>query len=420
MIVISHAMDHVIEVADRAVVMRRGRKVGEEIPTATASSGSSSLIVGGDSSIARATDACPRTARHGHVRPASRRDHRARGPDETAHAAGGCVAAWRPSPRARQRRCDRRSSRATAAGAAAGDTAPPRAGGHQRAPSGRADQDRLHHQVPGRLLRHHGRRREGVEQGPPRGRARLRPGQERHRRRGRDRRDRVDDHPGRQGHRHHADEPERPGRAAEGGRRRASRWSWSTTTSRAGTARPRSSRPTTSPAASSPASSSQAPRRPARHRRPCSRACPAPRRSTTASTALEQASGRLRGRRRSSPTDCDQTKGLDAAQDILTAQPGRHGDLLAPAARRSSAPSKAIKNAGKAGQITSSASTPGPTRSQRSSPATSSARSPSSRPRWASSASQARLDAVSGKTVEANIDTGTEMVTKDNAADFGG
>ena len=29
-IVISHAMDHVIEIADRAVVMRRGRKVGEE------------------------------------------------------------------------------------------------------------------------------------------------------------------------------------------------------------------------------------------------------------------------------------------------------------------------------------------------------------------------------------------------------
>ena len=32
-IVISHALDHVIEIADRAVVMRRGRKVGEEIPS---------------------------------------------------------------------------------------------------------------------------------------------------------------------------------------------------------------------------------------------------------------------------------------------------------------------------------------------------------------------------------------------------
>ena len=30
------------------------------------------------------------------------------------------------------------------------------------------------------------------------------------------------------------------------------------------------------------------------------------------------------------------------------------------------------------------------------------------------------FDAISGKTVQANIDTGTAMVTKDNAADFGG
>ncbi len=33
---------------------------------------------------------------------------------------------------------------------------------------------------------------------------------------------------------------------------------------------------------------------------------------------------------------------------------------------------------------------------------------------------QAALDAINGKPVEANIDTGTEMVTKENAADFGG
>ena len=40
-IVISHAMDHVIEIADRAAVMRRGRKVGEVIPHRTTASGSS-------------------------------------------------------------------------------------------------------------------------------------------------------------------------------------------------------------------------------------------------------------------------------------------------------------------------------------------------------------------------------------------
>ena len=47
-IVISHALDHVIEVADRAVVMRRGRVVGEEVPTRESQPRLVSLIVGGD------------------------------------------------------------------------------------------------------------------------------------------------------------------------------------------------------------------------------------------------------------------------------------------------------------------------------------------------------------------------------------
>jgi D-xylose transport system ATP-binding protein len=47
-IVISHALDHVIEVADRAVVMRRGRVVGEEVPTRENQSRIVSLIVGGE------------------------------------------------------------------------------------------------------------------------------------------------------------------------------------------------------------------------------------------------------------------------------------------------------------------------------------------------------------------------------------
>jgi D-xylose transport system ATP-binding protein len=45
-IVISHALDHVIEVADRAVVMRRGRKVGEEIPSPESQERIVALIVG--------------------------------------------------------------------------------------------------------------------------------------------------------------------------------------------------------------------------------------------------------------------------------------------------------------------------------------------------------------------------------------
>ena len=42
-------------------------------------------------------------------------------------------------------------------------------------------------------------------------------------------------------------------------------------------------------------------------------------------------------------------------------------------------------------------------------------RSPSSRPRWARSGIETAYKAAKGETVEANVDTGTEMVTKDNA-----
>jgi D-xylose transport system ATP-binding protein len=45
-IVISHALDHVTEVADRAVVMRRGRTVGEEIPGPDSHERIVALIVG--------------------------------------------------------------------------------------------------------------------------------------------------------------------------------------------------------------------------------------------------------------------------------------------------------------------------------------------------------------------------------------
>jgi ABC-type sugar transport system ATPase subunit len=47
-IVVSHAMDHVMEVADRAVVMRRGRTVGEEVPRPENRARIVSLIIGGD------------------------------------------------------------------------------------------------------------------------------------------------------------------------------------------------------------------------------------------------------------------------------------------------------------------------------------------------------------------------------------
>jgi ABC-type sugar transport system ATPase subunit len=46
-IVVSHAMDHVMEIADRAAVLRRGRKVGELAPSAETHERIVSLIVGG-------------------------------------------------------------------------------------------------------------------------------------------------------------------------------------------------------------------------------------------------------------------------------------------------------------------------------------------------------------------------------------
>jgi ABC-type sugar transport system ATPase subunit len=46
-LVVSHAMDHVMEVADRVVVLRRGRKVGELTPSADTHQEIVSLIVGG-------------------------------------------------------------------------------------------------------------------------------------------------------------------------------------------------------------------------------------------------------------------------------------------------------------------------------------------------------------------------------------
>ena len=46
-IVISHAMDHVIEVADRAIVLRRGRKVGELVPSKETHREMVAMIVGG-------------------------------------------------------------------------------------------------------------------------------------------------------------------------------------------------------------------------------------------------------------------------------------------------------------------------------------------------------------------------------------
>lgn len=117
------------------------------------------------------------------------------------------------------------------------------------------------------------------------------------------------------------------------------------------------------------------------------------------------------------PTDCDQTKGLDAAQDILTANPdvtaiyGACGPPIIGALEAISSAGKTIKVVGfDAGPDEVAAIVAGDQLA-------SVAQFPA---RMGEMSVQAALDAVNGEDVEPNIDTGTEMVTADNAADFGG
>ena len=71
-------------------------------------------------------------------------------------------------------------------------------------PGCRQRQDRLHHQVSGAVLRHHGERRQRLCGGSSRRGDRLRSGNVGHRYRGADRAHRVHGHQGSTGHRHHA------------------------------------------------------------------------------------------------------------------------------------------------------------------------------------------------------------------------
>jgi simple sugar transport system substrate-binding protein len=117
------------------------------------------------------------------------------------------------------------------------------------------------------------------------------------------------------------------------------------------------------------------------------------------------------------PTDCDQTKGLDAAQDILTANPdvtaiyGACGPPIIGALEAIASAGKTIKVVGfDAGPDEVAAIVAGDELA-------SVAQFPA---RMGEMGAQAALDAANGEDVEPNIDTGTEMVTAENAAEFGG
>lgn len=116
------------------------------------------------------------------------------------------------------------------------------------------------------------------------------------------------------------------------------------------------------------------------------------------------------------PTDCDQTKGLDAGQDILTANPDLDA-IYAACGPPLLGALEAIKSAGRDGLITVGfdASADEVAAIIAGTETASVAQFPA---KMGSLGVQAAFDAASGKDVEPNIDTGTEMVTKDNAADF--
>ena len=117
------------------------------------------------------------------------------------------------------------------------------------------------------------------------------------------------------------------------------------------------------------------------------------------------------------PTDCDQTKGLNAAQDILTAHPditaiyGACGPPIVGALQ-------AIKAKGRTGQITVVGfdAAPGEVAAIKTGDeAASVAQFPA---KMGSVGIETAVRAARGETVAASIDTGTEMVTKDNADKF--
>lgn len=116
-------------------------------------------------------------------------------------------------------------------------------------------------------------------------------------------------------------------------------------------------------------------------------------------------------------TDCDQTKGLNAAQDILTAHPDVDAIYSACGPPLLGA-LQAIKSAGKEGKLITVGFDASPDEVTAIAGGTESGSVAQFPAKMGSMGLQAAFDAIKGKSVSANIDTGTEMVTKDNAADF--
>jgi simple sugar transport system substrate-binding protein len=117
------------------------------------------------------------------------------------------------------------------------------------------------------------------------------------------------------------------------------------------------------------------------------------------------------------PTDCDQTKGLDAAQNILTAHPDIAGIYSACGPPMLGA-LQAIDGAGKSGKLITVGFDASPDELTAIAGGTESGSVAQFPAKMGSMGLQAAFDAVKGKSVSPSIDTGTEMVTKDNVSQF--
>jgi len=117
------------------------------------------------------------------------------------------------------------------------------------------------------------------------------------------------------------------------------------------------------------------------------------------------------------PTDCDQTKGLNAGQDILTANPDLDAIYSACGPPITGA-LQAVKAAGKEGKLVTVGFDASPDEVAAIAGGTETASVAQFPSKMGSLGAQTAFDAASGKTVEAKVDTGTELVTKDNVSKF--
>ncbi len=117
-------------------------------------------------------------------------------------------------------------------------------------------------------------------------------------------------------------------------------------------------------------------------------------------------------------TDCDETKGLNAASDLLTANPGITA-IYSACGPPALGALQAIKNAGIAdGKITVVGFDAAPDEIKAILAGTEAGSVAQFPAKMGSLGLETAVKAARGETVEKNVDTGTEMVTKANAASF--